>query len=291
MKRFQDWGLVDMAHGDPRPLWPLYGVTPRFAEWSFGTARPFNCKDDCTRWHAGIDLVRAPDKTVVLATEKMEIVGVDRGWSKGSKAVTGRTPTGLFLVYGGTIRGSGDEFEIKEGMTVDKGAPIGRVKGSYGMIHFETYRDDNRSRMSNSQWPIGQQPPTGLENPLNYIQRAAGVPETIANWHQRREALRALGYGPADTGPWGELDTDALVEAQAGLNETYGEDLDVDGVWGPNTDKVIRKYLAQVDKSTDSPGLPPNSTSPRVPDLRAPGIMLGSAAATIFAYAILRRAL
>lgn len=119
------------------------------------------------------------------------------------------------------------------------------------------------------------------------------ITETLANWHQRREALRALGYGPADTGPWGELDTDALVEAQAGLNETYGEDLDVDGVWGPNTDEVIRKYFAQVDKPTDSPGpiLPPKSTPPRVPDLRAPGIMLGSAAATIFAYAILRRAL
>lgn len=299
MKRYPNWGLVPMSYGSARPVWPLYGVKPRFAEWSFGGVRPFGCKDDCTRWHAGIDLINAPDRAIVLAPERMEIVGVDRGWRKGSKAVTGLTDTGLFLVFGGTLHGGGDEFAIEEGMTVEAGAPIGRVKGSYGMIHFETYLDLNGRRMANSQWPIGQEPPTGLANPLNYVQLAAGFPTTFANWHQRRAALRDLGFEPADDGPWGEADKDALIEAQAGINENNGETLDVDGVWGPQTDEVIRKYTSEPghENNTESvlidncfpPPWPGPGQAPATTDRRAPAILFGAAAASLAVYAAMRR--
>jgi len=143
-------------------------------------------------------LIQVPDKTIVVATEAMEIAGVDRGWSKGAKAVTGRTKSGLFVVFGGTIQGSGNEFGIKRDMVVDKGQPLGRVKGSYGMIHFETYRDKHHDvvRNSNSPWNIGQPPPGGLLNPLNYVEFAAGRKATFANWAQRRAVLREFGVYP-----------------------------------------------------------------------------------------------
>lgn len=281
--RYKNWGLVGMARGDS-PAWPLPDVQPKFAEWSFGGERPFGCEDNCTRWHAGIDLVQAPDKALVVATERMTIVGVDRGWSKGSKAVTGHTETGLFLVFGGTIRGSGKEFGIAEGMTVDKGQPIGRVKGSYGMIHFETYSDPGGNRMSNTSWPIGQEPPAGLLNPLNYVQAAAGRPITIANWAQRRAALRELGFYPADQGPWGASDIDATVEAQAHLS------LEADGIWGPATDDKIRDQLGYTDGPIDIPvGTGAISETCNCNNISPGTAMLGAGIAMLGLYAIARR--
>lgn len=171
--RYKDYQGVEMAGGDPRPAWLLPDTKPRFADWSFGGGRPFNCAaGECDRWHAGIDCIGAKDGDTFQATEAGTIVGVDKGWSKGSKAVFLETNTGLFLVFGGSKKGSGSEWGIREGVEVAKGQPLGRVLGSYGMIHFETYVGVGRT--ANSRWYVGAQPPVGLLNPLNYLQRASG---------------------------------------------------------------------------------------------------------------------
>jgi len=249
-----------MAQGHADPVWPLPSVTPKFAEWSFGGGRPFDCAaGKCKRWHAGIDLIGAPDRAIVVSTETMEIVGVDKSWSEGTMHVTGRTETGLFLVYGGTIKGSGDEWGIKPGMTVEADHPLGRIKGSYGMLHFETYAEREREqvRETSTPWYVGDPPPPGILSPLNYVQRAAGREQTLANWIDRRQALRDLGFGPADSGPWGTLDTDALIEAQAALDLLPGIDLEPDGLWGPKTDAAIRSVMA-----TTKPLIPPAKPTP-----------------------------
>jgi hypothetical protein len=103
-----------MAAGDPAPVWPLPGVTPKFATWSVGGGRPASCTlETCERWHAGIDLTGAPDGATIVAPEDALVVGIDRGWSEGSKAAFLRTKTGLFLVLGGFKAGSHKEFGIR----------------------------------------------------------------------------------------------------------------------------------------------------------------------------------
>ena len=77
-------------------------------------------------------------------------MAVDRGWSSGSKTIFLRTDTGLFLVLGGVIHGSSEEFGFKPGQHVQRGDSLGRVLGSYGMILFETYVAVDRT--TNSPW-------------------------------------------------------------------------------------------------------------------------------------------
>ncbi len=241
-QRYKNHREVAMARGATEPAWPIDPVKPRFATWSFGGGRPFNCKaGSCDRWHAGIDLLcKAND--IVVTPELCTIEAVDRGWSKGSKAVFARTATGLFLVFGGTKKGSGDEWNVKEGDELPKGSPIGRVLGSYGMVHFETYEDD-AYRMTNSRWYVGEPPPEGILNPLNYIQRAAGQEETIESWRQIRLSLRLLGADPPTEGPWTEEDAAALIEIQ----ELLG--LEPDGKWGPDTEERVRAELNEMGVS------------------------------------------
>ena len=173
MARSSAWEALAMAQGDPRPAWPLPTVVPKFATWSLGGGRPYGCaQDKCERWHAGIDLTNAPDGALILAPEDALILGIDRGWSEGAKAAFLRTSTGLFLVLGGFKQGSHKEFGITAAQQVRKGEKLGRVLGSYGMIHLETYAAEQRT--ANSVWWKVEPPPDGLLNPANYVERMVG---------------------------------------------------------------------------------------------------------------------
>ncbi len=276
--RYKNYQQIEMAQGDPEPVWLLQGIKPRFADWSFAGGRPFNCPmGACERWHCGIDAIGARQGTVVVVPERCEIEAVDRGWSKGSKAVFARTETGLFLVFGGTIRGSGIEWGIAKGQVIDKGRPIGRVLGSYGMIHFETYVDSVRA--SNSRWYVGEEPPVGLLNPLNYLQRAAGRQVTLQTWSQIRSALAKLGYVPGDSGPWGQDDKAALLAAQDDL------DLDTDGLWGPATEEKIRSELKRRGLSVEPPRTSSPSTEDDVSTPKFPTLPVALASAGLLAFA------
>jgi hypothetical protein len=219
-------------------------VKAKFALWSFGGGRPFGCDlGDCERWHAGIDLTGAVGGALVVSPEDATVVAVDRGWSSGSKAIFLRTDTGLFLVLGGVIKGSSKEFDVEAGQLVKRGDSLGRVLGSYGMIHFETYVADDRTK--NSPWWKGQPPPPGLLNPTNYVERMIGDRISLVRTIQRHEALAELGYyvGPVDS-PWGETSKAALLAAQEALG------VKSDGVWGPNTEDAILGALAKAEGSS-----------------------------------------
>ena len=238
MRRYTHCATIPMAEGDAEPTWLLPDVRPRFATWSLCGGRPFGCGEDCKRWHAGVDLVGAKQGDLVVAPESGTLVRLDAGWSQGTRAVFMRTDSGLFLVLGGTIAGSGKEFEREAGARVARGDAVGRVLGSYGMIHFETYADPDAKRTHNSRWYLGDAPPEGLRNPLNYVQRAAGVTTTMDTYAQRQQALLDLGYHPDPAGePWGERSKKALQEAQRALG------LEGDGIWGPKTEEAIRAAL------------------------------------------------
>ena len=90
MARSPDWEKIPMATGGDSPARPLPTVTTK----------------TCQRWHAGIDLTGAPNGALVIAPEDGLIVGVDKGWTDGTRAVFMRTESGLFLVLGGVIAGS-----------------------------------------------------------------------------------------------------------------------------------------------------------------------------------------
>jgi hypothetical protein len=122
MARYADWESIPMAQGGKDPVWPLPTVTPKFATWSLGGGRPWGCaQDKCERWHAGVDLTSAPQGAVVIAPEDALIVGVDKGWTDGTRAIFLRTDSNLFLVLGGVIAGSHKEFGLTTGGRVAAG--------------------------------------------------------------------------------------------------------------------------------------------------------------------------
>ena len=239
MARSTDWEKLVMAKGDPKPMWPMPTVEPKFATWSVGGGRPSACTEDkCERWHAGIDLTNAPDGAVIVAPEDAEVIGIDRGWSEGAKAAFLRTKTGLFLVLGGFKQGSHKVFGITAGQGVKKGDKLGVILGSYGMVHLETYEAEGRK--ANSVWWKGEPPPDGLLNPANYVERMVGDKVSLLQTQQRHEALKTLGYYTGDvSAPWGTASTEALRAAQQALG------VEVDGKWGPNTEDAIQRALAE----------------------------------------------
>jgi hypothetical protein len=240
MARSTDWEKLPMAVGDPAPAWPMPAVTPKFATWSVGGGRPFGCTlESCERWHAGIDLTAAPEGATIVAPEDALVVGIDRGWSEGCKAAFLRTKTGLFLVLGGFKAGSHKEFDIQTGREVRKGEKLGKILGSYGMIHLETYAAEGR--VANSVWWKSEPPPDGLQNPTSYVERMVGAKVSLVQTRQRHEALATLGYFAGDVAAlWGPTSEAALKAAQKALG------VDVDGKWGPKTEDAIQRALAEI---------------------------------------------
>lgn len=236
--RNNDWKKLAMAAGAAEPAWPLPTVSPKFSVDSIGGGRPWACAEGkCERWHAGVDLTDAPDGALIVSPEDATVIGIDRGWSEGSKAAFLMTDSGLFLVLGGFKQKSHNEFGIVEGAKVKRGDKLGRILGSYGMIHLETY---NGLRKGNAVWWVTDPPPAGLLNPTNYVERMAGKVATLVSPRQRHEALKQLGYFKGDVdAAWGPNSEAALKLAQAALGVT------ADGKWGPNTETVIRAALTK----------------------------------------------
>ncbi len=239
--RSTDWQKLSMAAGDPKPTWPLPSVVPKFSVDSIGGGRPFACKSGkCERWHAGVDLTKAPDGSLIVAPEDATVIGINRGWSEGSKAAFLRTTSGLFIVLGGFKLNSHKEFKIVEGAQVRKGDKLGRILGSYGMIHLETYAAGTRK--ANSVWWEADPPPDGLMNPTNYVERMVGNVVTLTTPAQRHQALATLGYYKGELGAaWGPASEAALRLAQGALG------LAADGLWGPKTETAIRSALLATD--------------------------------------------
>ncbi len=277
MARSPDWEKVPMAVGGDKPAWPMPTVTPKFATWSLGGGRPSPCTTEtCQRWHAGVDLTGAPHGAVVVAPEDGILFGVDKGWTDGTRAIFLRTDSGLFLVLGGIIAGSHKEFGLENGQRVSRGQKLGKIVGSYGMLHFEAYVAEP-SRSANSRWWKGDPPPEGLLNPINYIERMVGDQISLVQTRQRLQALADLGYykGSVDAA-WGPVAEDALRRAQAALGVA------VDGKWGPNTEDAIHGALqAPCGSLEDCPaggGAPTGKSTDALKPLRIVGAVVAGAA-------------
>jgi len=238
MARYAGWESIPMAQGGEGPVWPLPTVKPTFATWSLGGGRPWGCaQDKCERWHAGVDLIGAPQGALVIAPEDALIVGLDKGWTDGTRAIFLRTDSNLFLVLGGVIAGSHKEFGLTTGGRVRRGEKLGRIVGSYGMLHFETYTA-TPGRTANSRWWKDDPAPEGLLNPINYIERMVGIDGSLLQTRQRLQALKDLGHYKGDVGAaWGNAATEALKQAQTALG------VEADGKWGPLTEDAIQKAL------------------------------------------------
>ncbi len=257
MARYADWEKVPMAEGGPDPLWPMPTVTPKFATWSLGGGRPSSCAaDKCERWHAGVDLTGAPDKALVVAPEDGTIAALDKGWTEGTRAIFFVTDSGLFLVLGGIIAGSHKEWGRKTGDKVKKGGELGRIVGSYGMLHFETYAA-TPGRTANSRWWRDDPPPEGLLNPANYIERMVGDSVSLLQTRQRLQALKDLGHYNGDVGAaWGADQAEVLKKAQAALGVT------ADGKWGPATEDAIQSALKVVEEEEPGQTRPSDAIAP-----------------------------
>ena len=248
MARYAGWESIPMAEGSKEAVWPLPTVKPNFATWSLGGGRPWGCaQDKCERWHAGVDLTGAPQGALVIAPEDALVVGLDKGWTDGTRAIFLRTDSHLFLVLGGVIAGSHKEFGLTTGARVRRGEKLGRIVGSYGMLHFETYAA-TPDRTANSRWWKGDPAPEGLLNPINYIERMVGADISLLQTRQRLQALKDLGHYTGDAGaPWNDAATQALKQAQAALG------VEADGKWGPATEDAIQKALQSACASGSCP--------------------------------------
>ncbi len=250
MARYAAWETIPMAEGAAEPTWPMPTVKPKFATWSLGGGRPSGCAAaTCERWHAGIDLTGAPEGALVVAPEDAEIVGLDKPWTPSTKAIYLRTDSGLFLVLGGVAAGSHKAFKRKVGDRVKPGAELGRIVGSYGMLHFETYVA-TPERVANSRWYRDQPPPEGLRNPIHYVERMVGSNMSLLQTSQRLQALKDLGHYLGDiSADWSDAAVQALRDAQAALG------IHVDGKWGPETEDAIQAALsAQAGSKSDPLG-------------------------------------
>jgi len=237
-----------MAEGSKEAVWPLPTVKPNFATWSLGGGRPWGCaQDKCERWHAGVDLTGAPQGALVIAPEDALVVGLDKGWTDGTRAIFLRTDSDLFLVLGGIVAGSHKEFGLTTGARVRRGEKLGRIVGSYGMLHFETYAA-TPDRMANSRWWKDDPAPEGLLNPANYVERMVGADISLLQTRQRLQALKDLGHYTGDVGaPWNDAAIASLKTAQAALG------VEADGKWGPATEDAIQKALQSACTSGSCP--------------------------------------
>lgn len=253
----QLWMLEPAPVPDPPPLWPLPGVPTNYWVRSQGYKRPFSCDNDeikCERWHVGIDLAggRAGGAEAV-ACETCTVISTST-WKYDTHVVFVRNHTSKTLAtYGGL-----QTPLPKPGTELAAGARIGTMGTAYTGLHFELYEDDG-SRTRPNPWFIGKDPPSGLLSPVNYVQAAAGDPQTRETVIQRHDALRRLEvYAGPVRAPWVKASTDALVSAQKLLG------LDADGVWGPQTEQAITRALQVM--GDDPNGTPqPVSTSTPLP--------------------------
>jgi hypothetical protein len=278
MARYAGWESIPMAEGGKDPVWLLPSVKPKFATWSLGGGRPFGCAlGKCERWHAGVDLTNAPQGAVVIAPEDALIVGLDKGWTDGTRAIFLRTDSNLFLVLGGVIAGSHKEFSLTTGARVQRGEKLGRIVGSYGMLHLETYTATT-DRTANSRWWQDDAPPEGLLNPINYIERMIGADASLLQSRQRLQALKDLGHYTGDVGAaWNDAATAALQQAQAALG------VEADGKWGPATEDAIQKALqpCAADNCQLEDAVPTGPAS--AGRLRVGGVIAGFAVASLTA--------
>jgi hypothetical protein len=200
---------------------------------------PVGCaQDKCERWHAGVDLTGAPQGALVVAPEDALIVGLDKGWTDGTRAIFLRTDSNLFLVLGGVIAGSHKEFGRRPAPRPPR-RKLGRIVGSYGMLHFETYAA-TPDRTANSRWWKDDPPPEGLLNPINYIERMVGADASLL---QRASASRRSRTSALHRRRRGRVERrrhEALKKAQAALG------VEADGKWGPATEDAIQKALQPV---------------------------------------------
>ena len=241
------WKVPMAEVPEPAPLWPLPNTEPRFWVQSVCYKRPFSCSGkSCKRWHAGVDLTGVHGGAWVVTAEDCTLVGVERGWTEGTRQVFAKNAR-TYATYGGLIPGSTKALGLKAGQAVPAGTRIGKIAGSYKMLHFELY-DGDHELSGNQRWWLDEPPPPALLNPINYVQVAAGQTATRETSPQRHQALRDLGHyaGPI-WAPWTDVSEQALVSAQQALGLT------ADGKWGPNTEAAIAKALGTTAPSTEAP--------------------------------------
>ncbi len=167
---------VPFAAGSASPQWPLVddrrSATPANA-WARGrvTADFGDDRDGGKRRHAGEDL-RAPQGSLVVATERGRIIGIDDDWGSASghtAAVYVAFDTGIVANFGELTPGSTAGLGWRIGDVVEPGAPLGTI-GSTRMLHFELYTEGTTH---SHQWPASGPAPASLLDPTRYLERAA----------------------------------------------------------------------------------------------------------------------
>lgn len=249
MKFSPDTWMIPVADiPSPTPSWPLPGVDPAFSR--LGASRPVGCLDNCVLYTSGINL-SARTGDLVLACEDCEVLSIVP-WTTNTVAVVARNAATI-AVYGGVKKSSapdkGDFLEARQ--------QVGVIGETDAGLRFELYQISDRT--SNSRWYIDEEPPEDLLNPVNYLEAAAGIPQTRSTSPQRHEALREMGvYSGPIVAPWSETSAKALKAAQKVLG------ISTDGVWGPTTEDAVRAHLSGAPPSKPDKQ-PPAKPKPKPP--------------------------
>jgi hypothetical protein len=151
--------------GDPSPAWPLPGVLP-------SRGAPQVCVHTDLE-HVGVDLP-TPVGLLVVATERSIVERAGLAWQGEMQAMVLRTGTGLILLLGGLAPESHRRLRVRDGATVDRSEPIGRI-GTLGALHLEVH--DGRDRAAPARWWRGEPPPSGILDPSTYLARIPSHPQ------------------------------------------------------------------------------------------------------------------
>lgn len=162
--------LVPFAAGSQTPAWPVPGVRKRVATYgglAFGAPRA-----NGARRHAGVDIL-AREGDLVVAPEDSEIVAAQRFNGPRAHALLLQADTGPVILLGEVEPDSWSEFGFRIGDRVSRGEPVARIgvnPGGSTMLHYEMYGEGTRR---NHRWYRGQNAPSQLRDPTDYLERAA----------------------------------------------------------------------------------------------------------------------
>jgi hypothetical protein len=249
--------------------------SPRGASAAVG---PWGCaQDKCERWHAGVDLTGAPQGALVIAPEDALIVGLDKGWTDGTRAIFLRTDSNLFLVLGGVIAGSHKEF----GLTTGRPRPPRReARPHRRQLRHAALRDLRRDARPHGELAVVEGRPGRP--------RVCSTPSTTSSaWSAptrrccRRASAsrrsRTSATTPATSGPRGTTPPTRRSRRPRPPSAST-----VDGKWGPATEDAIHGALqAPCGSLEDCPtgdGAPTGKSTDALKPLRIVGAVVAGAA-------------
>jgi hypothetical protein len=203
MARAPDWHHAPMAKGDPAPRWPLTWPRPEIRDLVLRRRPPLRLHRRHLRALARGDRPHqdprtAPSSSPPRTPPSSPSIGAGAPAPRPNSL---KPPAASSSCSAASTPEHITSLASPSAKRFKKGHKLGRVLGSYGMIHLETYGD--KDRKANAVWRVGNPIPRGLHQP-HKIRREHGRRRPPAVDDAPSKPLRARRAAPP-RGPLDEL--------------------------------------------------------------------------------------